>query len=47
MRRKYTIGKCQDCGWTKRVTTIIFWVNGMKYTVCALCIKPYRGRILK
>ena len=47
MRRKYTQGKCQDCGWTKRVTAIIFWVNGMKYTVCARCLQAYRGRILK
>jgi hypothetical protein len=47
VRRKYTLGKCQDCGWVKRTTVITFWVNGMKYRVCAQCIKPYRGSILK
>lgn len=45
-RRKYTLGRCQDCGWEKRVTEIIFWVNGMRYRVCATCIKSYRDRIL-
>lgn len=47
MRRHYFIGRCQDCGHTKRVTEVTFWVNGMKYRVCAECIKPYRERILK
>lgn len=46
-RRKYAKGKCQDCGWIKRVTRIVFWATGMKYDVCAECIKPYRGVILK
>lgn len=47
IRRVYKPGVCQDCGWQKRVTTIIFWVNGMRYRVCAECIKPYRKVILK
>ena len=29
-RRKYVDGTCQECGHHKRVTTITFWVNGMK-----------------
>lgn len=47
MRRKYDQGKCQDCGHVKRTTVIVFWVNGMRYRVCAACIRPYRGRILR
>jgi hypothetical protein len=47
MRRRYTLGTCQDCGHTKRVTRITFWVNGMRYVVCSTCIRPYRGVILK
>ena len=46
MRRKYTEGRCEDCGWIKRVTWITFWVNAMRYRVCAACIKPYRRVIL-
>jgi hypothetical protein len=46
-RRKYFNGKCADCGWQKRVTEIIFWATGMKYIVCAECLKPYRKAILK
>ncbi len=46
-RRKYTIGRCQDCGRTRSTTVIIFWVNGMMYRVCAECIRAYRGVILK
>ena len=46
-KRKYFTGKCQDCGWEKRVTNIYFWATGMKYRVCAECIKAYRGVILK
>ena len=46
-RRRYTLGKCGDCGWTKRVTRITFWVNGYQMDVCATCIKPYRDRILR
>ena len=34
-------------GWEKRITTITFWATGMRYRVCADCIKPYRGEILK
>lgn len=45
-RRKYYAGQCQDCGWHKRVTTIYFWATGMRYVVCAECIKPYRKVIL-
>ena len=47
MRRIYSAGKCQDCGHTKPVTEITFWVNGLKYTVCAICIRAYRDRILR
>ncbi len=35
-----------DCGWHKRVTVIHFWVNAMRYVVCAECIKAYRRQIL-
>lgn len=45
-RRKYTIGLCQDCGQLKRVTIVRFWVNYMRYVVCADCIKPYRPVLL-
>lgn len=41
-RRKYEIGRCQDCGHTKRTTVIVFWVSGMKYRVCASCKRAYR-----
>lgn len=47
MRRHYSEGRCGDCGWIKRVTRIIFWVNGYQMNACAECIKPYRGSILK
>lgn len=47
MRRYYYRGRCQDCGWEKRVTTAIFWATGMRYRVCASCIKAYRPVILK
>lgn len=46
-RRQYVQGRCEDCGRTKRVTTVIFWATGMRYDVCAECIKPYRRVILK
>jgi hypothetical protein len=46
-RRKYTIGHCQDCGHQKRTTAIVFWATGMRYRVCAECIKSYRAVILK
>jgi len=42
-RRK--LGTCQDCGWTKKVRTVIFWLNDMRYTVCAGCEKSYRHSI--
>lgn len=45
-RRKYYLGNCQDCGQYRRVTTVYFWVNGMRYVVCSECIKPYRKVIL-
>jgi transcription elongation factor Elf1 len=45
-RRKYYIGTCQDCGHTRSVTTVFFWVNKMRYVVCADCIKAYRTVIL-
>ena len=44
-RRKYRKGMCDDCGWFRNVTRITFWATGMKYIVCAECIKPYRGTI--
>ena len=44
-KRKYTIGVCNDCGYSKSTTVITFWASGMKYRVCAECIKPYRGII--
>lgn len=47
MRRLYTIGRCRDCGHEKRTTVAIFWVNGMRYRVCASCIRAYRRVILK
>lgn len=46
-RRHYKPGTCQDCGNHKRVTVIRFWVNYMRYVVCAECIKCYRPVILK
>lgn len=46
VRRKYYKATCQDCGWHKSVTTIYFWATGMKYVVCAECIKAYRKVIL-
>lgn len=45
-RRKYSDGICQDCGHYRNVTTVYFWATGMKYTVCADCIKAYRRVIL-
>jgi len=47
MRRKYTRGKCGDCGHERNVTLITFWLNSFKMWACADCIKPYRDRILK
>ena len=47
MKRKYSTGKCGDCGHTRNVTRIKFWLNGFEMLVCAVCIRPYRGRILK
>lgn len=46
VRRKYAKGTCQDCGRTRNVTTIYWWVNGNPYVVCAECIDAYRGSIL-
>lgn len=47
-RRVYREGQCEDCGWTKPVTLIMFWLTGpsFKMRVCKDCIKPYRRRIL-
>lgn len=45
-RRRYRIGRCQDCGHTRRVTVVRFWVNYMRYVVCLECIEAYRGVIL-
>lgn len=41
-RRVYTLGKCEDCGRTKRTTIIVFWLTGLKYRVCASCKWAYR-----
>jgi hypothetical protein len=46
-RRKYEPGRCGDCGWERAVTLIRFWVNDYRMHVCAECIRPYRGRILR
>lgn len=46
-RRKYQPGTCQDCGHSRRVTRIKFWLNGYEMNVCAECIQPYRDRILR
>ena len=46
-RRQYTVGRCQDCGRTRRTTVVIFWSTGMRYRVCVDCIKAYRRVILK
>ena len=45
-RRRYRPGTCQDCGRWRRVTVARFWLNFMRYQVCAECIRPYRGRLL-
>lgn len=45
-RRRYQLGHCDDCGHTRRVTRIMFWLNGYTMQVCAECIRPYRDRIL-
>lgn len=46
-RRSYDIGHCGDCGRTRLVTRIVFWLNGYTMLVCSECIKPYRKRILR
>ena len=46
-RRKYEMGRCEDCGYEKRTTLVYFWASNMPYRVCVECIKPYRGQILK
>lgn len=45
-RRRYSPGRCDDCGWHRNVTRIYFWSNGYAMNVCAQCIKPYRKVIL-
>ncbi len=45
-RRRYTPGACQDCG-RGPVTTVIFWVSGMRYRVCKAHAREYRRVILK
>lgn len=47
-RRYYRSSRpCQDCGAThKPVTLIRFWATGMRYIVCAECIRPYRKIIV-
>lgn len=46
MRRAYILGRCQDCGHTRRITWITFWVNGYRMRICAGCIRAYRAVIL-
>ena len=47
VRRKYRTGhRCQDCGWNKPTTVIVWWASGGTYRVCGECIRPYRGSIL-
>lgn len=45
-RRVYRLGYCQDCGHYRRITVVRFWLNDMRYRVCAQCIRPYRKVIL-
>ena len=45
--RTYLHWPCRDCGYTKRVTVIRFWINSYRMRVCAGSIKPSRDRILK
>lgn len=45
-RRRYRIGTCQDCGRTRRVTIVRFWVNYMRYVLCGECVRAYRGKLL-
>ena len=42
-RRVYKVARpCQDCGRSRPVTRIFFWVNGMPYLVCGECVRMYR-----
>lgn len=47
MRREYHDGRCQDCGHDKRVTVVTFWVTGMRYRLCAACVRVYGKLLLK
>jgi hypothetical protein len=42
-RRKYAQGTCNDCGRNRKVTPVIFWVNGFKQKYCGDCIKMYHN----
>lgn len=48
-RRHYAPGHCDDCGWTKRVTRIIFWLNGAhvinaeRIDFCEPCDQAFRA----
>jgi hypothetical protein len=47
-RRKYHLGRCEDCGHThKPITTVTFWATGHKADYCAKCARTYRPVILK
>lgn len=45
-RRKYRPGRCEDCG-RGPVTQVLFWVNGMPYTVCKDHAREYQRVILR
>jgi hypothetical protein len=45
-RRKYTLGRCEDCGHTTSTTIAYWWASDFKMRLCADCIKPYRPQLL-
>lgn len=46
-RRYFTTGRrCEDCGRERPRTLIRFWATGMRYVVCAECIRAYRRVIV-
>lgn len=47
MRRRYKLGKCQDCGRERRVTLAVFWVNGYQQRYCSECIRMYRPVLMR
>lgn len=47
-RRVYRPGlRCKDCGHVRSTTVVIFWVNAMRYRLCAQCVRLYRPVILR